>query len=95
MASAAAELHHAVSGDHAVTGLLGCAAAVAIWCMWMKGTWFASAFDPDDGLYRLVTLVQLAAVLVLAAGIPGLFAAGTSALIVLGYVVMRMARMAQ
>ena len=30
----------------------------------------ASAFDPDDGVYRLTTPVQMAGVLALAAGVP-------------------------
>ena len=42
----------------------------AIWWAWMNFTWFASAYDTDDALYRVVTLVQIAGVLVLAAGVP-------------------------
>ena len=41
----------------------------AIWWAWMNFTWFASAYDNDDILYRVVTLVQIAGVLVLAAGV--------------------------
>ena len=35
----------------------------------MNFTWFASAFDCDDAFYRVLTLVQMAGVLVLAAGV--------------------------
>ena len=42
----------------------------AIWWAWMNFTWFASAYDTDDVPYRLLTLVQMAGVLVLAAGVP-------------------------
>ncbi len=42
----------------------------AIWWAWMNFTWFASSFDTDDVPYRLLTLVQMAGVLVLAAGVP-------------------------
>ncbi len=40
----------------------------AVWWAWMNFTWFASAFDTDDWLYRVLTIVQMAGVLVLAAG---------------------------
>ena len=36
----------------------------------MNFTWFASAYDTDDVPYRLLTFVQIAGVLVLAAGVP-------------------------
>src|ERR1051325_11783393 len=41
-----------------------------IWWAWMNFTWFASAYDTDDAIYRLATLVQLTGVLVMAAGVP-------------------------
>ena len=41
-----------------------------IWWAWMNFTWFASSYDTDDVVYRLLTLVQMAGVLVLAAGVP-------------------------
>ena len=36
----------------------------------MNFTWFASAYDNDDVPYRLAVLVQIAGVLILAAGVP-------------------------
>ena len=36
----------------------------------MNFTWFASSYDTDDVPYRLLTIVQMAGVLVLAAGVP-------------------------
>ena len=45
----------------------------AIWWAWMNFTWFASAYDTDDVPYRLLTFVQIAGVLVLAAGVPPAF----------------------
>jgi len=45
----------------------------AVWWAWINFTWFASAFDVDDALYRVLTLVQMAVVLVLAAGVPTAF----------------------
>ena len=47
----------------------------AIWWAWMNFSWFASAYDTDDVPYRVAVLVQMAGVLVVAAGIPGRWAA--------------------
>ena len=41
----------------------------AIWWAWVNFTWFASAYDVDDLLYRLLTFVQIVGVLILAAGV--------------------------
>jgi len=70
----------------------------------MNFTWFASAFDCDDALYRVLTFVQMAGVLVLAAGVPAAFAngdegtngfAGDYTTAVIGYVIMRIALVCQ
>ena len=96
VASAAAQLHHAVSEDHAVSGVLGYLAVFfAIWWAWMNSTWFASAFDTDDGVYRLTTLLQMAGVLVLAAGVPVVAQDRDFRIVTLGYVVMRLAMVGQ
>ena len=50
----------------------------AIWWAWMNFTWFASAYDNDDVPYRLLTFVQIAGVLILAAGVAAAFGTGTS-----------------
>ena len=41
-----------------------------IWWAWMNFSWFASAFDTDDWLYRVLTILQMAGVLIFAAGVP-------------------------
>jgi len=61
----------------------------AIWWAWISFTWFASAYDTDDVLYRVFAVVQMAGVLVLAAGVPAAFADGDFRAIALGYLVMR------
>ena len=61
----------------------------AIWWAWISFTWFASAYDTDDALYRVFAVVQMAGVLVLAAGVPAAFADGDFRAIALGYLVMR------
>ncbi|NEM92498.1 low temperature requirement protein A [Galbitalea soli] len=67
----------------------------AIWWAWMNFTWFASAYDTDDVPYRILTLVQMAGVLVLAAGVPAAFAGNDYLLITIGYLVMRIGLVAQ
>ena len=41
----------------------------AIWWAWMNFTWFSSAYDNDDVLYRIGVFVQIVGVLILAAGV--------------------------
>jgi low temperature requirement protein LtrA len=63
----------------------------AIWWAWMNFSWFASAYDTDDAPYRLLTLLQMAGVLVLAAGVPSAFAEQDFTAVTVGYVIMRVA----
>lgn len=92
VAQAAAGLHHAVSENHAGAGLLAfCMAFFALWLPWLNFTWFASAFDNDDTLYRIITMIQIAGVLVIAAGIPRVFEHQDYRIVVGGYVVLRLA----
>jgi low temperature requirement protein LtrA len=67
----------------------------AVWWAWINFTWFASAFDVDDALYRVLTLVQMAGVLVLAAGVPTAFEHNDFRAITIGYVIMRIAMLGQ
>ncbi|OEJ95827.1 low temperature requirement protein A [Streptomyces thermolilacinus] len=92
VAQAAIGLVHAVAEGHADQGVLNYAMVFfAIWWAWMNFTWFASAYDNDDALYRVVTLLQIAGVLVLAAGVSDAFENRDFLLVWLGYVVMRIA----
>jgi low temperature requirement protein LtrA len=95
VSQAAAQLHHALGGDHAVSGVLHYAMMFfAIWWAWMNFTWFASAYDTDDGVYRVTTLLQITGVLILAAGVPRAFD-GDWRIAIAGYVVMRLALVSQ
>jgi low temperature requirement protein LtrA len=67
----------------------------AIWWAWMNFTWYASAYDVDDGPYRLATGVEIAGVLVLAAGVPRAFDGGDFTVVTAGYVIMRLALVGQ
>ncbi|MET8504562.1 low temperature requirement protein A [Streptomyces sp. NPDC004787] len=92
VAQAGAELVHAVAEGHSGTGILSYAMVFwAVWWAWMNFTWFASAYDNDDALYRVVTLVQIAGVLILAAGVSRAFEEHDFLVVYVGYVVMRLA----
>jgi low temperature requirement protein LtrA len=96
IARAAVEMHHAIAEEHAVAGILGYLLVFfAIWWAWMNFTWFASAYDCDDVLYRVLTLVQMAGVLLLAVGVPAVFRDFDISLVVAGYVVMRIPMVVQ
>ncbi|MDN4477646.1 low temperature requirement protein A [Demequina sp. SYSU T00039] len=93
---AASELHHALAESHIASGLAGYLLVFfGIWWAWMNFTWFATSFATDDWLYRALVVLQMAGVLVLAAGIGPAFSDGDLVLLVLGYVVMRVAMIAQ
>jgi low temperature requirement protein LtrA len=66
----------------------------AIWWAWNNFTWFASAYDTDDVVYRLTTLLQIAGALLLAAGVAAAFE-GDWLIVTIGYVVMRLALVVQ
>ncbi len=96
VSQAAAQLHHALAEGHVSAGLLGYAMVFfAIWWAWMNFTWFASAYDTDDALYRALTLLQMAGVLVLAAGVPAALTGYDFTVITVGYVVIRIALVGQ
>jgi low temperature requirement protein LtrA len=96
--TAADQLAHAVARDHIWPGIAGFAfGAFAVSWAWLNYSWFASAYDTDDWVFRLATMVQMGGVIVLALGLPQLFASidhGNTLdnhVVVAGYVVMRVA----
>ncbi|MFE5079460.1 low temperature requirement protein A [Streptomyces mirabilis] len=96
VAQAASHLHHDLSAGHlghAVGNYLW--VFFAIWWAWANFTWFASAYDNDDDAYRLLTMVQIAGALTLAAGVPRAFESGDYLVITLGYVILRLAMLMQ
>jgi low temperature requirement protein LtrA len=87
---AAAALHHQLVSGHTGAGVVGFVGGfVAVWWAWMNFTWFASAHDSDDVPYRLLTLVQMAGVLVLAAGLTRAIEDRDFAVATIGYSIMR------
>jgi low temperature requirement protein LtrA len=100
--TAADELAHYLAEAHVRTGLIGFSfAAFAISWAWINFSWFASAYDTDDWVFRLLTMVQMVGVLVLALGIARMFDSVDhgdhvdNGVMVGGYVVMRVAMVAQ
>jgi low temperature requirement protein LtrA len=68
VAALAAELH----SDPSLGGLLKFAGLfVPVWWAWMGFTWYASAFDNDDAVFRLYMLAAMLAVVALAANVGG------------------------
>lgn len=100
---AANQFAHALAEAHFATAFLGFAlASFAICWAWVNFSWFASAYDTDDWIFRVMTMTQMIGVLVLALGLPRMFASLEDAdgrvdtsTMVLGYVVMRVALVLQ
>lgn len=95
---AASQLAHALAEGHYSSALLGFGfASFAICWAWTNFSWFASAYDTDDWIFRGVTMVQMTGVLVLALGLPRMFASiehgehFDPSVMVIGYVIMRVA----
>ncbi len=96
------ELAHALVEDHVTSGLVGFGFAMfAICWAWINFSWFASAYDTDDWAFRVLTMVQMAGVLILALGLPEMFESVHTGdridnrVMVAGYVVMRVAMVGQ
>src|SRR3954453_8715573 len=96
IATLTAQLAHGIAGGHVLDDLTPFLQVFfTIWWAWMNFTWFASSYDTDDVLYRLLTMVQMAGVLVLAAGVPTAFEDSDYGAITIGYLVMRSGLVAQ
>ncbi len=72
---AAGGLTTAVAAGRVGVGLTGFGFAMFATCWaWINFSWFASAFDTDDWVFRTATMLQMMGVLILALGIPQMFA---------------------
>jgi len=96
VAQASIALHHELAAGQLVEGYVSYLMVFfAIWWAWINFTWFASAYDTDDVLYRLLTFVQIAGVLVIAAGVARTFEGLDYVMVTLGYLIMRIGLIAQ
>lgn len=98
----AAQLAHMLAEGHFAPAIIGFGfASFAICWAWINFSWFSSAYDTDDWVFRLTTMAQMIGVLILAIGLPRMFAsleAGAhvdNSIMILGYVVMRVAMLFQ
>ncbi|MBN9158725.1 low temperature requirement protein A [Microbacterium sp.] len=99
---AGAQFAAGVAAGHggAAVGAFAFATAAVIWA-WINFAWFASAFDTDDWLFRVFTMVQMSGVIVLAIGLPRMFESleldgvFDNRVMVAGYIVMRVGLLAQ
>jgi low temperature requirement protein LtrA len=90
IAQASGRLHHALVDDDIGSAVVSYVLVFfAIWWAWMNFTWFSSAYDNDDVIYRLLTLLQITGVLILAAGVPRAFDTRNFDIMFVGYAVMR------
>jgi len=96
IAAAASKLHHGLAHGQ-VWESVGAYGLVffAIWWAWMNLTWFASAYDCGDGFYTVNVFLQMAGVLVIAAGVPPAFEHREFGTVTLGYTIIRVAMIAQ
>jgi len=99
---AASQFAHALAEGHYATALIGFGfASFAISWAWINFSWFSSAYDTDDWIFRVVTMVQMIGVLILAIGLPRMFASLErgkhldNSVMVFGYVIMRIAMVFQ
>jgi low temperature requirement protein LtrA len=99
---AGSEFAHMLAAGHVAAALVAfLLATFAIVLAWINFTWFASAYDTDDWIYRLMTMVQMVGVLILALGIAPFFASiehghhVDNTILVIGYVIMRIALVGQ
>ena len=73
----------------------------AVLWAWISFSWFASAFDTDDWVHRLATMVQMVGATILGLGVPAVFHSMDvgqgldNGVMVVGYVVMRVAMVFQ
>src|ERR1700746_1916379 len=95
---AASQLADAIAaGRFMAAWLVFAFASFAICWAWINFSWFSSAYDTDDWVFRIVTMVQMIGVLILAGGVTRMFASIErnghldNSIMVLGYVIMRVA----
>ena len=99
---AAAQFAHELTAGRYGAALIGFSfASFAICWAWINFSWFSSAYDTDDWIFRIITMVQMIGVLVLATGLPRMFSSIENSehldnsIMVSGYVIMRLAMVFQ
>lgn len=100
--TSAARFAEMAADGHIARGVLAFLFAMFAICVaWISFTWFASSFDTDDWLYRILTMLTMVGVVVFALGLAPMFHSideghhVDTRLMVIGYVVMRVPLAAQ
>lgn len=89
--AAATGLHHGIAAGHLGATLPAFVGAFfMIWWSWMNYTWFASAYDDGSPWFRILSVTAMFGALMIAAGIPAVFAGQPLHLSLAGFVVMRL-----
>ncbi|MEZ5871895.1 MAG: low temperature requirement protein A [Nitratireductor sp.] len=92
IAAVTASFHHAISEGHGAEAFPRFLFLfLAIWWAWMNFTWFASAFDNDDVVYRILVMVIMSGELLFAGGASKIFETLDFGFGLLGWIVMRLA----
>lgn len=98
----ASEFAHALAEGHYAVALTGFGlASFAICWAWINFSWFASAYDTDDWIFRVMTMIQMMGVIILAIGLPPMFKSLEegqyldNSIMVLGYIIMRVSMIFQ
>ncbi len=91
IAAVTAGFHHAISEGHGIEALPRFIFLFfAIWWAWMNYTWFASAFDNDDRVYRILVMVIMGGSLLFAGGAEYIFETLDFSFGLLGWIIMRL-----
>lgn len=92
IAAVTAGYHHAISEGHGLEMLPNFIFIfVGIWWVWLNFTWYASAFDNDDMLHRILTIVLMGGSLTFAAGASHIFETLDFSYGLAGWIIMRSA----
>jgi low temperature requirement protein LtrA len=95
VARISSELAHSIADGHGTAQVIPFLQVFfAIWWAWMNFTWFASAYDNDDAIFRVLTMVQMGGALLLASGVADAFNRDDYGAITWGYLIMRVALVA-
>jgi len=96
VALAVDRLEHGIADGRVAASALSFALVFfAIYWAWVNFTWFASAYDNDDLVFRLFVFATMVGALIFAAGVPRAFDERDFAVVSVGYAVMRVALISQ
>ena len=91
IAAVTAGFHHALSEGHAIEALPRFLFLfLAVWWAWMNFTWFASAFDNQDMVFKLLVMLIMGGQLLFAGGAEYIFQTLDFSYGLLGWIIMRL-----